>query len=114
MFGYPSVYVAPIAWGTPKKPSEIVAAAAGLELSQNYPNPFNPSTSISYNINNPGHVTLKVFNVVGLEVATLVNGVHSAGSHSIDFDASRLSGGMYVYRLSAGDESISKRMMLVK
>ncbi len=113
-FGYPSVYTAAIAYGTPKKPVDVGTTAVSMELAQNYPNPFNPSTAISYSITNPAFVTLKVYNVVGKEVASLVNSVQSAGTHSISFDASQLAGGMYVYRLTTGDESISKSMMLVK
>jgi hypothetical protein len=113
-FGYPSVYAAPIAWGTPKNPADAAAAASNLELAQNYPNPFNPSTSIAYSIPNDGHVTLKVFNAVGREVATLVDGLQTAGSHHIDFDASILAGGTYFYRLNANQKSVSKSMVLVK
>jgi hypothetical protein len=113
-FGYPSVYAAPIAWGTPKNPAHVSDIASSLELSQNYPNPFNPSTVISYNVLTSGTVTLKVFNVVGQEIATLVDGLHAAGSHRVEFDASQLDGGMYVYRLTTGDESVSRSMMLIK
>ncbi len=84
------------------------------DLSQNYPNPFNPSTTIKYNIPKAGNVKLVVFDALGREVATLVNGNIQAGSHSVDFNASGLSSGVYFYRLVAGDFSEIKKMMILK
>ena len=84
------------------------------ELSQNFPNPFNPSTNISYGIPVTGHVSLKVFNVIGQEVATLVNGVQASGTYTVSFDASKLSTGMYLYRISSGNFTLVKKMLLVK
>lgn len=110
--GYPAVFVAPVAYGTPKSPGS--AAVSGLELAQNYPNPFNPSTTIAYTIAESGHVVLKVYNAVGKEVATLVDGLRDAGTHRLDFDASELPGGMYMYRVTVGETSISRGMMLIK
>jgi len=83
-------------------------------LSQNYPNPFNPSTSIKYKIATNNPVSLKIYNVLGNEVATLVNEVQSAGNYEITFNASSLSSGTYFYRLSAGSFSEVKKMILVK
>lgn len=83
-------------------------------LNQNYPNPFNPSTNISFSIPNTGLVTLKVYDVLGREVLDLLNDNISAGNHSILFNASNLSSGIYIYRLTYGDLSISKCMMLLK
>ncbi len=83
-------------------------------LDQNYPNPFNPSTLIKYSVATDVHVTLAVFNILGERVATLVDGNMPAGSHSVNFDASRLPSGMYVYRLSAGDFVQTKTMTLLK
>jgi hypothetical protein len=83
-------------------------------LSQNYPNPFNPSTTISFSIPKAGFVTLKVYNVLGEEVKSLVNHQLSAGSYDFDFDASDLSSGMYFYTIRTGDFSETKKMMLVK
>ncbi len=83
-------------------------------LHQNYPNPFNPSTTISFTIPKSNYVTLKVYDVLGREVAELVNGDLQAGSHSINFDASRLSSGTYFYRLQAGNGVKMKKMMLIK
>jgi hypothetical protein len=83
-------------------------------LSQNYPNPFNPSTVIHYALPRSGMVTLKVYNMLGQEVATLVNMEQSAGNYSTRFDATGMSSGLYVYRLQAGDVALSKSMLLLK
>ncbi len=83
-------------------------------LSQNYPNPFNPTTTIRYSIARDGYVELKVFNVLGVEEATLVNGPHNAGSYSVLFDASRLASGVYFYQLKAGEQIITRKMLLMK
>ena len=83
-------------------------------LEQNYPNPFNPSTSIKYAINNREFVQLKVYNVLGKEVAILVNEFKPAGSYEINFDASKLSSGVYFYTLNAGTFIETKKMILVK
>lgn len=85
-----------------------------FKLSQNYPNPFNPSTNISFNLPSSGEVSLKVYNLLGQEVASLVNGRMNSGSHTVSFDASRLASGMYIYRLQAGSFMQTKKMMLIK
>lgn len=85
-----------------------------FDLAQNYPNPFNPTTSISYTVPERTNVTLKVFDVLGREVANLVNGVQEAGSYSLNFDASKLSSGIYLYSISTGKYSATKKMMLMK
>jgi Secretion system C-terminal sorting domain len=85
-----------------------------FSLNQNYPNPFNPSTLISYSIPKAQLVTLKVYNVLGQHVATLVNEQQSAGSHQINFDASKLSSGVYLYKLESGNFVQTKKMMLLK
>jgi hypothetical protein len=84
------------------------------ELSQNYPNPFNPTTEISYSVPQKGYVSLKVFNVLGMQMATLFSGVQEAGKHVATFDATRSSSGVYFYRLEAGSVSITKKMVLMK
>jgi photosystem II stability/assembly factor-like uncharacterized protein len=84
------------------------------ELSQNYPNPLNPSTTISFSIPNSGLVTFKVYDVLGNEVATLVNEEKPAGSHSIEFNASRLVSGIYFYTINAGDFVETKKMILLR
>jgi hypothetical protein len=83
-------------------------------LDQNYPNPFNPSTSIKYSVPETRLVTLKVFDVLGREVATLVNETKNPGFHTVNFDASNLASGIYFYRIDAGSFSSIKRMVLVK
>jgi len=83
-------------------------------LDQNYPNPFNPSTVISYQIPLTGFVTLKVYDVLGNEIATLINEEQNAGSHSIDFNAAQLSSGIYFYRLDTEKFSETKSMILIK
>ena len=85
-----------------------------LALEQNYPNPFNPSTTIRYSLPATMNVRLEVFNMLGRRVATLVNGEVAAGTHEARFDARQLSSGAYVYRLTAGAHTLSKRMYLVK
>ena len=83
-------------------------------LSQNYPNPFNPSTVISFSVPKSGLVTLKVYNLLGQEVATLVNENLAANSYKVTFDAKNLTSGVYFYNIKAGDFSLSKKMMFVK
>jgi hypothetical protein len=84
-------------------------------LMQNYPNPFNPSTNIQFVLNQPGKVTLKVYDVLGKEIASLVDGQRNAGVHTVRFDASNnLSSGIYFYRLEAGDLAITRKLMLIK
>jgi len=83
-------------------------------LNQNYPNPFNPNTTISYSIANPGIVTVKIFNVLGEEVIQLVNEYKNSGSYSVNFDASRLSSGIYFYSLTSGSFVSTKKMVVLK
>ncbi|MDP2039016.1 MAG: T9SS type A sorting domain-containing protein [Ignavibacteria bacterium] len=86
----------------------------GYELSQNYPNPFNPTTNIKFSIPEQGFVSVKVYNTLGQEVATLVNEVKSSGSYQVDFNASNLSSGIYMYTLRTEKMSLTKKMLLVK
>lgn len=83
-------------------------------LFQNYPNPFNPSTVINYQIPKSGLITLKVYDVLGREVAILVNGEKPAGNYEVEFNGSRLSSGIYFYRIQAGDYVSAKKMILMK
>jgi hypothetical protein len=83
-------------------------------LSQNYPNPFNPSTTISYSIPKPGFVSIIVYDILGKEAAVLVNEVKQAGNFIVDFNASKLSSGVYFYRINAGEFTAVKRMILMK
>ena len=83
-------------------------------LSQNYPNPFNPSTVINYQVKNQDFVSLKVFDMLGKEVVTLVNENQTAGNYSVSFDGSRLSSGLYYYKIQSGDFTDTKKMLLIK
>ena len=83
-------------------------------LLQNYPNPFNPTTNIKYNISQSSKVTLKVYNLLGQELSTLVNRDQKAGNYSVNFNASTLASGVYMYRIQAGDYMATKKMILIK
>ncbi len=102
------------------KYSDIVEVNIGtpekFELSQNYPNPFNPSTTIEYSIpkNSVQNVQLKIYDVLGREVATLVNGKQEAGRYKVKFNANNLPSGIYFYTLRAGDFVATKKMILLK
>ena len=94
------------------------ALPQGFALGQNYPNPFNPSTLIPYQIPTAAHVRLEMFNVLGQRVATLVDGEQSAGAHTAQWDATDAAGravgaGVYIYRLSSGGATVSRRMVLI-
>jgi hypothetical protein len=84
------------------------------QLAQNYPNPFNPATKIRYSIPTQSYVVLKVYNALGQEVMTLVDGAQKPGIHSAQFDARNLASGVYFYRITAGDFVNVKKMMLLK
>ncbi|MGE5438484.1 MAG: SdrD B-like domain-containing protein [Bacteroidota bacterium] len=100
------------------KPATGVAFRGGtpteFSLQQNYPNPFNPSTTIEFAVPAAGQYTLKVFNTLGQEVATLLNSELPVGCHMVVFDASGLTSGMYIYRLSGNNVVMIKKMMLSK
>ncbi len=87
---------------------------SSFELFQNYPNPFNPSTEISYQLSAVNYVTLKIYDVLGREIETLVNTFQKIGKYVVQFDASKLSSGVYFYRLTAGNYSAVKKMVLLK
>ena len=90
------------------------AQPAQFVLLQNYPNPFNPTTTIAYAIPSTSYVSLKVYNILGVEVATLFDGIHHSGQYKATFDATRLATGVYFYRLSAGNFVETKKLMLLK
>jgi len=88
---------------------------SSFSLFQNYPNPFNPTTNIKYQILNNSNVTLKIYDILGKEIATLINNEkHTAGTYEVNWDASTYPSGVYFYKLTAGDFTSVKRMMLVK
>ncbi len=91
-----------------------IGTPAKFSLSQNYPNPFNPSTKISFEIPKDGFVTLKIYDISGKQVHTLINGVKTAGYYNVNFNASRLSSGIYFYSISSGEFSSVKKMSLIK
>lgn len=85
-----------------------------FKLNQNYPNPFNPSTTINYNIPVSGNVELKIYDILGREVAILFNGPQISGAHFVNFNSSGLSSGIYIYRLNYNESSLSRKMMVLK
>ncbi|MGD8777562.1 MAG: T9SS type A sorting domain-containing protein [Ignavibacteria bacterium] len=93
---------------------EVNLITTEYELFQNYPNPFNPSTIIKYQIPQEGLVSLKIYDILGREVTTLVNEYKSIGQYEVEFNAGRLSGGVYIYKLTAGSYVSSKKMILMK
>ncbi len=93
---------------------EPVYIPSEFSVAQNYPNPFNPTTTIQYNIPVTSKVMVKVFDVIGKEIATLVNSDHQPGVYQVKFDASSLASGIYYYRISAGSFTDIKKMMLIK
>jgi hypothetical protein len=97
----------------PKETSTLIPGS--LELNANYPNPFNPSTKISFVLGSAGNATLKVYNLLGEEVATLANGIVPAGEmQTVNFDASGLPSGVYCYQLRSGGKTQLKKMLLLK
>ncbi len=85
-----------------------------FELSQNYPNPFNPSTTINYNLPEAANVKLIIYNILGQEVKTLVNEFKEAGVHTVNFNASKLNSGLYIYKIEAGSFTQTRKMTLIK
>ncbi len=93
---------------------EKVGAPKEFGLGQNYPNPFNPLTVIVYDVPKDAHVVIEVFNLIGQKVATLVDARKPAGSHTVQFDAGILTSGVYLYKMSAGDRTFLRKMVLAK
>ncbi len=125
----PSFYSASVGWSSSfasntiyKFSGSLTAVSDGSKneqinsysLSQNYPNPFNPSTAISYQLSAFSQVTLKVYNVLGREVATLVNELKHAGKYEVEFNAAALPSGVYFYKIKAGNFTDVKKMLLLK
>ena len=94
--------------------NDTKAKTFSYSLDQNYPNPFNPSTQIKYSIEKPGLVTLKIFDVLGRQVKELVNQFQNAGVYTVNFNATGLSSGIYLYQINAGQFQIAKKMILIK
>jgi hypothetical protein len=92
----------------------IVSSPLTYELSQNYPNPFNPATTISFALPQAGNVKLAVYNMLGQEVRTLVNGHKEAGNHTVTFNAENLNSGLYFYKIESGNFSLVRKMTLLK
>ncbi len=114
-------YFSQLIFKEPTSVTDNIVPVRGYELSQNYPNPFNPVTKIRYQIPNSGHVTLKVYDLLGREIATLVNQHQNAGIYEISFNAlnsnttlGSLPSGIYIYKIQAGEFSDTKKMLLVK
>ena len=100
---------------TPVSAEEPSDLPTSVDLHQNYPNPFNPTTQITYELNNTEQVTLSVYSLAGQKVQTLVNNeMQEAGSHTVSFDADNLASGTYIYRLQAGDQTLTRKMTLLK
>ncbi len=97
-----------------KAAAQISEMPGKYELGQNYPNPFNPSTSITYSLKNPEFVTLKIFDMLGREVAELVNENKPEGRYTVAFNSGDLPSGIYIYKLDAGKFSDMKKMLLIK
>jgi len=90
------------------------ATVKDYSLQQNYPNPFNPTTTISYTVPAPSFISLKVYDILGKEVAVLVNEGKTAGTYNVKFDAKNMASGIYFYRLQAGSFLITKKLTLIK
>ncbi|UCE24988.1 MAG: M20/M25/M40 family metallo-hydrolase [Candidatus Zixiibacteriota bacterium] len=98
--------------GEPVDPPDDLPGS--FALSQNYPNPFNPGTEIDFDVPRPGHVKLEIFNIIGQRVIALVDRPMPAGSYSVSWDGAGVASGIYLYRLTAGDFVMSKKMMLIR
>jgi len=110
-----SLYKLNIVYTTLTSNENIISTVpAGFELSQNYPNPFNPSTSIKFALPVAGSISLKIYDRLGKEVETLADGFRTAGTYEINFDASKLTSGVYFYKLVTDGFTNTKKMILVK
>jgi hypothetical protein len=116
-FGFNGLYILDVSNITsvnanPSEPKNVLLR--GFKLFQNYPNPFNAETSIEYELSESGQVVMKVFNLAGNEVVTLVNAKQTKGRHRISFDASHLPSGIYVYHLKINNQTVAKKMVVAK
>jgi hypothetical protein len=94
--------------------TELISSFSSFKLQQNYPNPFNPTTIIEFTIPVETHVKLIVYNMLGNEVATLMDGVKPAGNYTVKFNGSSLSSGVYLYRLQTDYFTATKKLTLIK
>ncbi|NOX18493.1 MAG: T9SS type A sorting domain-containing protein [Chlorobi bacterium] len=117
-YGFSKIYAEGSALGKTRGyvelPYQGSLAVEQYALMQNYPNPFNPTTTIKYEIPETGFVTLKIYDVLGREVSTLVNAKREAGRYEAEFNARGLSSGIYIYRIQSGNFTESKKMILLK
>jgi hypothetical protein len=110
------IYTAWLNAGSPVslQDENTLQAPISFNLYQNYPNPFNPSTIIKYAIASRQFVTLKVYDILGTEIATLVNQEKPAGNYEVNFNASNLPSGVYIYKMKAGEYVETRKMVLLK
>ncbi len=112
-----TIDVTPPTWWNVWIPTDVkIVESTPVEyrLSQNYPNPFNPTTTIRFGLPERSTVTVKVFNLLGEEVATVVDGIYDAGERAVEFDAANLASGVYVYRLQAGTFTQTRKMVVMR
>lgn len=114
MYNFYYGYKVDVTYATITATDDDLISPLSFSLSQNYPNPFNPSTVISYQLPVSSRVTLKLYDVLGNEVASLVSGEQEAGSYNVTFNSAGLASGAYIYKLSAGEFIITKKMLLLK
>ncbi len=112
---HPTAPAAPAAPAVLAKDSpDLTAVPMEFNLEQNYPNPFNPTTTISYTLEEENYTSLVVFDIQGRQIATLVNDIRAAGSHSVVWNAANTASGVYFYKLQAGNKTQIRRMLLLK
>jgi hypothetical protein len=93
----------------------IADLPTGFELEQNYPNPFNPSTSIGFSLPEAADVTIEIYSITGQKITDLVSSTrYQAGRHVVNFDASRMASGTYIYRMRTANQELSRKMVLIK
>lgn len=97
-----------------KESSKLLHSVQEFNLGQNYPNPFNPTTIIQFSIKNKSFASLKIYDILGNEVAVLIENLLEAGFHSIEFNASDLPSGIYMYRLQTDEISLTKKMIILR
>ena len=98
----------------PSAVDESPSSPYKYSLDQNYPNPFNPATKINYSLEKPGNVRISVFNILGQNVSTLVNGFQNAGKYTVDFNAKNLNSGIYFFKIESNNFVATRKMMLIK